>query len=196
MAPYAENPALFDLANMPEDTFKIILAGSIKSVQDKKDAEKQAEIDRLAKIEEDKRIRADNERLKREQEANDAEMRRLKEVNDAKMRRLKEDQDAVVRKFEKEQEDLLAERQRLLQDAKDRELAEKKALADAEKAKRAEERKSRLAPDKTKLEVLAQQITDLKLPEVKSEEAKKVVGDVKALLDQVVKFINDKLPNL
>ena len=207
LAPYVENPAVFDLANMPEDTFQMVLAGSIKSLQDKKNAEKQAEIDRLAKIEEDNRIKAENERLRQENQAKEAAMKKFQSDQEAEAIQLREKQEAVLRKFKEEEARKKAESDKLLKEAKEREAklakelkdkqeAEEKAKADAEKRRKADERKSRLAPDKDKLVLLAQQITDLKMPEVKSEEAKKVVGDIVIMINKLVKFINEKIPNL
>jgi colicin import membrane protein len=200
LAPYVENPAVFDFANMPEDTFQMVLNGSIKSKNDKIEAEKQVERDRLAKIEEDKRIRAENEALRLKNEAITAQI-------ESEAKQMREKQEAVLRKLKEEEARKKAESDKLLKEAKEREAklakelkdrqeAEEKARADAEKKRKADERKSRLAPDKDKLVLLTQQITDLKMPEVKSEEAKKVVGDILIMINKLVKFINEKIPNL
>ena len=207
LAPYVENPAVFDLANMPEDTFQMVLNGSIKSKNDKIEAEKQVERDRLAKIDEDNRIKAENERLRQENEAKDIAMKKAQAEQKAEAERLRAKQEAILGKLKEEEARKKAESDKLLKEAKEREAklakelkdkqeAEEKAKADAEKKRKSDERKSRLAPDKDKLVLLSQQITDLKMPEVKSEEAKKVVGDILIMINKLVKFINEKIPNL
>src|SRR3990167_6836281 len=187
LAPYVENPAVFDLANMPEDTFQMVLNGGIKSKNDK--------------------IKAENERLRQENEAKDIAMKKAQAEQKAEAERLRAKQEAILGKLKEEEARKKAESDKLLKEArereaklakelKDRQEAEEKAKADAEKRRKADERKSRLAPDKDKLVLLAQQITDLKMPEVKSEEAKKVVGDILIMINKLVKFINEKIQNL
>jgi len=73
--------------------------------------------------------------------------------------------------------------------------AEAKAIAE-QKAKEAAEKKAKNATDKTKLIELASQIDSLNLPEIKGEEAQKILSDVKTLLSKVSIFIREKSSGL
>ena len=74
---------------------------------------------------------------------------------------------------------------------KARKEAEAKVIAE-QKAKEAAEKKAKNAPDKTKLIELAIQIDGLNMPEIKSEEAQKILSNVKTLLTKVSVFIREK----
>ena len=74
---------------------------------------------------------------------------------------------------------------------KARKEAEAKVIAE-QKAKEAAEKKARNAPDKTKLIELAQQIENLNMPELKGEDAQKILSNVKTLLTKVSVFIKEK----
>jgi hypothetical protein len=58
------------------------------------------------------------------------------------------------------------------------------------------EKKAKNAPDKTKLIELAKQIDNLILPDVKGEDANKIIIDVKILLGKISLFIKEKCNNL
>lgn len=73
--------------------------------------------------------------------------------------------------------------------------AEAKLIAE-QRAKEAAEKKAKNAPDKTKLIELALQIDSLNMPEIKSEEAQKILADVKTLLSKVSVFIREKSSGL
>ena len=78
---------------------------------------------------------------------------------------------------------------------KARKEAELKTIAE-KKAKEAAEKKAKNAPDKTKLVELAAQIDGLNMPEIKGEEAQKILSDVKILLSKVSVFIREKSSGL
>ena len=67
--------------------------------------------------------------------------------------------------------------------------ADRKAKADAEK-------KAKNATDKEKLIKLALEIDAINLPDVKGNEALKIVSDVKILLSKVSGFINENTKKL
>ena len=78
---------------------------------------------------------------------------------------------------------------------KARKEAEAKIIAE-QKAKEAAEKKAKNAPDKTKLIELAAQIESLNMPEIKGEEAQKILSDVKTLLSKISVYIVEKTKNL
>ena len=78
-------------------------------------------------------------------------------------------------------------------EAKEKLEAELKAKAEAElKAKQDAEKKAKAAPDKAKLNDFAKMLDELTLPELKSEEANKILTDAKTLLAKVSNFIREK----
>ena len=76
-------------------------------------------------------------------------------------------------------------------EAKAKKDAEAKAAAEL-KAKQDAEKKAKSAPDKAKLNDFAKMLDELALPELKSEEANKVLTDAKTLLAKVSAFIREK----
>jgi len=143
--------------------------------------------------------RLENEKLKSEAEAQaKVEAKRIaKEISDAKERQLKEKaakdaHDAVLRKEREAREKVEAE----LKAKKDAELkaikdADAKAKSEEESRKKAE-KEALLAPDKIKLENLANEIVKLTLPEVKSPEAKEILKQVQILLNKTSNYIKEK----
>ena len=76
VSPYLEDTEGLFLADMEEDIFQAYLSTKIKNFNDKIEAEKKVEAERLAKIEaeraENERIRIENDKLKKESEAKEA----------------------------------------------------------------------------------------------------------------------------
>ena len=72
LSPFVEDISLYAIKDMPDAVFDNLLAGCKASYQAKKDAEAKAEADRIAKEkekeEEDRKIREENEKLKKEAE--------------------------------------------------------------------------------------------------------------------------------
>jgi len=192
-----------EFENMGDETFNTFLSGIEKSYNDKIEAEKaeakKIEDERIAKEKAIEAQRLENEKLKAEAEARErVEAKRIaKEIADAKERQLKEKaakdaHDAVLKKEREAREKVEAE----LKAKKD---AEIKAIKDAEdkaKAEKAAQEKSEkealLAPDKIKLENLANEIVKLTLPEVKSPEAKEILRQVQILLKKTSNYIKEK----
>jgi len=199
------NPEIFrnEFENMGDETFNTFLSGIEKSYNDKIEAEKaeakRIEDERIAKEKEIEAQRLENVKLKEEAEARArVEAKRVaKEIADAKERQLKEKaakdaHDAVLRKEREAREKVEAE----LKAKKDAEL---KAIKDAEEKAKAEkaaqeksEKEALLAPDKIKLENLANEIVKITLPEVKSDEAKEVLKKVQILLNKTSNYIKEE----
>jgi hypothetical protein len=119
------------------------------------------------------KLKAEQDRLAKE-DADAKEKDRLDDEN----KRLKEESDKKLAEAKAEKEKLEAE-------LKAKEEAEEKA----QKEKEAAEKKARTAPDKEKIKIFAQRITDLILPDVKSKEARDLITRAgKALVNYAAKL--------
>lgn len=152
-----------EFENMSDESFAIFYAGIEKQYNDRIEAEKKAEEERIAKEKAEAEAREqqilENERLKAETEAKEKLEAELKAKAEAE--------------------------QKAKREAEAKEAAELKAKQDAEK-------KAKAAPDKAKLNDFAKMLDELVLPELKSEEANKVLSDAKTLLAKVSNFIREK----
>jgi hypothetical protein len=181
---YDPDPA-DDLADMSNDVWEHYLNGVKLDYEKRIEAEKKAEEERIEreKAEEQRRveIEEENKRLKAEAEA--AEKK-------AEVERIKRE------KKEKERDEEIAKQEAILKKERDererieKELAAKKAEEERIKAEQAAKEKSlALAPDKVKLLQLATDISNIKLPVVKNEEAEKILIQVRERLARTYKDI-------
>lgn len=192
-----------NLGTMDVTVFDNYLNGLKIAHQAKLDADKKAEEERIAKekadAEERERIRVENERLKAEAEKREKELEAERKKAEAEKRK----QEAELAKQKAEADARLkAEKEKqakLEAELRAKEEAEKKAAAiEAARIKAQEEEQRKLArqPDKVKLESLAVEIFEYKFPDVKSEEAKKILANVQTLLNKVSTYINEQIKNL
>jgi len=203
-----------EFENMSDETFEMFFAEIERDYNDKIEAEKKAEEERIAKekaeAEERERIRKENERLKAEAEAKEKQLAEERAKAEAERKKIedaaKKEREEAERKLKAEQEaariaaeKAAIEKAKLEAEIKAKAEAEEKAHKEAEakviaeqKAKEAAEKKAKNAPDKTKLIELASQIDNLNMPEIKGEEAQKILSDVKILLSKVSVFIREK----
>jgi colicin import membrane protein len=173
-----------NLGSMPEDVWRNFLLGTKTNYENRKEAERKAEQERIAKekaeAEERERIRKENERLKKEVEERErkakieVEKRAKEEAYEAKLKKERE-------KAEKIQAELRAKKE-----------AEEKAKREKAEAKR----KARLAPDKKKLKTLAETIQLIIYPDVKSQEAFDIIQKVRENQEKVVKYILEQAKSL
>jgi len=202
-----ENSTAMTLGSMPDDVWNNFLVGCKTTYKAKVEAEKLAEQERIAKEEEERERREqaikENERLKAEAEAKEkaleierkrvAEEKRIAEEKANKEKaeleaRLKAEAEAKEKALAEIESKRLAEEKRIQEEERKRK-DEEKARADAEK-------KLRLAPDKEKLILFAKSLDELSLPELKAEEAQKIVSESKILLTKISNFIREKSSNL
>lgn len=207
MQPYVADTAIYPLADMAQEAFDELLAGTINAHNARIEAERKAEEARIAKekaeAEERERIRIENERLKAEAIAKEKQMAAERAKAEAERKAFeekvqKEKAEAEARlKAEKAANDKLqAEiKAKAEAEAKAKHEAEAKA-ADELKAKKAAEQKAMAAPDKVKLLGFAKTIDELMLPELKSKEAEKILADTKILIAKVSEFIRKQSDNL
>lgn len=214
----APEMARSEFENMSDETFEMFFAGIEKAYNDKIEAERKAEEERIAKekaeAEERERIRIENERLKAEAEAKEKQIAEERAKAEAERKAIEEtakrERAEAERKLKAEQEKaridaekaasekakLEAEiRAKTEAEEKARKEAEEKAIAE-QKAKEAAEMKAKNAPDKTKLIELAAQIDGLNMPEINGKEAQRILSNVRILLSKVAVFIREKSSEL
>lgn len=140
-------------------------------------------------------VRIAEEKLKAELAKAEAERKAIEEKNRierervyAEAKKLKAEQDAILEKERAERAKIEAELKAQKEADK---MAEYKILA-IEKEKLLAEKKAKSAPDKTKLENLANSFDTFILPDVNSEEAVKTINDVRGLLANVSAFIRQR----
>jgi hypothetical protein len=225
ITPYVEDVNTYMLGEMTEDAFNKLLVGAKLQFELRIEAEKKAEEERIARekaeAEERERIKQENERLKKEAEEKEkellAERERIRKENEKKERlaeiERKKASDALKAqqvKADKERKELLAkaeterkEKERLEAEIADKKATEEKAKRDVElklqveeRARKAAERKAKLAPDKTKLLGFMQVINDLPRPEVKSIEAADIAAKVNIMLVQAANYIKEHTGNM
>lgn len=202
VAQFAEIP-VFEFENMSDESFNTFLSGLEKDHNDKIEAARKAEEERIARekaqAEERERIRLENERLKKEAEERErvlkAEREKAEAERKAQEEKARKEREAAELKLKKERE----ERERVereLKAKKDAEekarIAEQKRIEAEQKSARDAERKAKAAPDKQKLLSLAELIEGISLPDCKSEEAGKILIDTRRFLNTVSTFIREK----
>lgn len=204
--------------NMSDEMFEIFCSGLEKAYTEKIESEKKAEEDQLekekAEKEERERIRIENERLKKEAEEKEKQLAEERKKADEERKKAEEkakkEREESDRKLNAEREaariaseKAAAERAKLEAEIKAKEKAEleqKRKIESDEKAERErkekEERKLASAPDKEKLSNLCKLISEIFIPDVKTENAKEIVKSAKELLNKVVAYINTKSESL
>lgn len=214
-----------DLLNMPDEQFDKLVIQLENEKSARLEAERKAEEERIAKekaeAEERERIRIENEKLRKEAEEREKQIQKEREEAAKKEAELRAEQEAKLKAQKEEAERLAkieAEKQAKIKaelEAKARKEAEEKAKLEAvlranEEAERVEkerlakiekdriyaEKKAMSAPDKVKLLAFADKINSLEIPELKTEEAKKILSDCLVLLEKTVNFTREKANNL
>lgn len=214
VAKFAPELQRSEFENMSDESFNLFVAGIEKQYNDRIEAEKKEEAERIAKekaeAEERERIRIENERLKAEAEAKEKQLAEERAKAEAERKAIEEKarkekaeaekkaqaerakQDAIL-KAEREAKEKLEAELKAKAEAEKKAKREAEAKAEAElKAKQDAEKKAKAAPDKAKLNDFAKMLDELPLPELKSEEANKVLNDAKTLIAKVSAFVREK----
>lgn len=160
-------PFGLDLGEMSEENYNKLISGAKLQYEAKIQAEKRAEEIKLAQ---EKAEAEERERVRIENE-------RLRK----EMEKLESEKKAIEEQARKEREQIEAEKR-----AQEIKLAQEKRLQE----------QARLAPDKDKLISLSNTIQSIELPELSSNEAKKVLEDVKILINKLSTFIKEKSANI
>lgn len=205
--PYVQDINTFMLENMTDEAFQLLLAGSKHQYEMQIEATKKAEEERIARekaeAEERERIRLENIRLKEEADKKQKEL----EAERAAVRLAQEKRDAELAmeraKAQKEREEMEAkarkereERERIEAELKAKQDNERKIEAARIANEKAEAKRLKLAPDKTKLLNFMQAINDLPRPEVKSIEAADIASKANIKLFEVAAYIRDNANKL
>lgn len=192
-----------EFENMSDSSFDTFYAGLEKQYNDRIEAERIAEEQRIAREkeleEQRKRIEEENKRLKQEAEEKERalaeERKKLEAQRKEAEEKARKEREALEAKMEEERK----QREKIEAELKAKAAAEEKAKREEEariaselKAKKDAERKAKAAPDKQKLQSFATLIDNIELPVVKSEEAEKIVANAKELLAKVSAYIREK----
>lgn len=185
LQPYIEDLTIYNVKDMSEYAFNQLLENSKFAFEVRKEAEKKAEEEKIAKEKADRieneHIRVENEKLRLEAEAKEQQL-----IEERKK------QEEVLKKQHEEQEVKLAQER----EAREKLEAELKAKAEAEEqAKKVEEENKRqalLAPDKDKLKEFAVNIEKVFIPAVSSNEAQQAVNEASKMLLDTINFLKEK----
>lgn len=184
----AENYSLHpDL--MSQETFSKLLENSKLAFEARKKAEEEAEKERLAQIEADKkeqeRIRQENAKLKAEAEKREKELAIERAEQQKKLEAEQKKQAALQNEL------------RLQREAEAKKEAERLAKIEADKKAIDEaNRKKLLAPDKEKLLELASMFDSLQLPAVSSKEAMGVIRATEVMIGKMTSYIRERAKTL
>lgn len=211
---YEMDGSLMLLGEMKEEVWVNFLAGAKLQYEQKKEAERKAEEERLAAIEAEKKrqeeVRLENERLRKEREALEiaqAVERKKLEAEKAKAEKARKEAEAkMLAQAKADREKLEAariEKEKAEAELREKREAEERARKEAEARAIAEE-KSRIAaekaraaaPDKIKLQQLATDINNVQFPDLKTAEAQAILASVKTLLSKVNDYLSDKITTL
>jgi hypothetical protein len=202
VAKVAPEMARSEFENMSDETFEMFFAGIEKTYNDKIEAEKKAEEERIAKekaeVEAREKMRIENERLKKEAEAKEKQLADEREKAEAERKKIEEaakkEREEADKKLKAEQEAarIAAEKAKA---EKDKLEAELRAKAEAdEKAKKEEELRIQSELNKEDIDKIKDLIADLEFLKAKyyfkSAKNKKMYADVSALIDKVINHIN------
>lgn len=193
---YIADVSVYSLGDMSEAAFAQLLEGSRLAYEAKIAAEKKAEADRIAAEEarkaEEARIRAENERLRQEKEAAEAEARKERAAAEKKAQEAEEkarkEREAIEAEARKERE----ARERIEAENHAREQAEAKRVA----AEAAAKKKAAAAPDKVKLGEMAKSVRAFQWPKLASPEAQAVASEIDRRLGALAGWIEEQAARL
>lgn len=190
LQPWTDQDAkLMPLADMPADSFEMMLVGYKEAFQQKQDLARQAEEQRQARAkaeaEELERTRAENEQLKRESEE------RAREEKDKKVAA---DRAAAI---ERSKAEAKLKQERDAREKLEKELRELSEKEEADrKAKAAADRKAKRAPDKVKLLAFAERLELQNCEHLKDDDAQMILANAIGLMAKVTKYIRDNAEKL
>lgn len=194
LEPYDIDFEYLDILNMPDESFDNLLASTKLAHDQKIEAEKKAEAERIAKEkverEEQERIRKENECLQKEVKEREKKMeeeRKKAETErkaiEEKARKEREEAEAKARKEAKEREKIEAEL-KAKKESEARAEAEKQAAIEAELSK----------GDKEKFQSIITDLTNLKSKYFfKSKKFCTLQASINELIDKIIEYSNSKI---
>lgn len=208
LRPFGTDTTFYNLAEMPEATFAELLTTTRTAHEAKIAAAAKAEADRIAaekaKAEEDARIRAENERLRKEAEAKEreaaaerarveAERRAEREKAEAEARtaaeKARKEREAIEAKARAEREaaeKVAREERRKREEVEAKIEAEKQAAEAKAQAEALAAKKAAAAPDATKIRLYADALRAVPLPDVKTAEASSKIDAIDEAVSALV----------
>ena len=196
--PFEVETSFYDLENMPDDQFETLFTGIKKNHDDKIEAARIEEENRLKRIEaeriENERIKAENEKLKLEA----AERERLAEIERKKQEKIlqaerekaaeeKRKSDALAEQARKETERVKKQIEAECAERERQEQIEKERIEREQKEKEELEEKRLAASDSEKFIQLANDIKSIQIPKVQSKESKQLIKQIESELENIVK---------
>lgn len=206
LKPYTEIEPLA-LGHMEQTVFDNYLAGVKLAYDAKIAAEKKAEEDRIAREKaeaeareaqrlENIRLKAEANKKEKELEAERKAVRLAQEKRDVELAMERAEAEKKRNQLELQSRKEREERERVEAQLKAKQDAERKAEAARIATEKAEAKRLKLAPDKTKLLLFMQAINDLPRPEVTSIEAADIASKANIYLAQCSNFIRDNANKL
>lgn len=207
LLPYVDDAAERVLSGMDLDVWAAYLSTKKREYEDRIDAERKAEADRIAiekaEAEERERIRVENERLKTEaadrEKAAEAERKRQAEILQKERDAAAAKQKAIENAARIAHEKAEAERKRLESELKAKQDAENKAAAVAA-AKAASDRKAKeqaaKAPDKNKLAAFVDAIELPETPKLSTQEADAVLNELLLKFKAYKNWANEQIKTI
>jgi hypothetical protein len=151
--------------------------------------EKELAEERRIAAEKEAAAKAERERIEAERKATEEKARKEREEIEAKAAQERAKAEAKAREESAAREKAEAEA-KALRDAESKRIADEKAAAESKrKAEELAAKKAAAAPDKEKLIAFAQQVRELKLPDVKSGEAEAVRLEIETKVASFAKWI-------
>ena len=200
LAEYEVDCQFVYLRQMPEENDQTFLdnsrqAASLRAEKARVEAEA-AEAEAKAEAERQEAVRLENEALKKLAEEQEAQMQSERKKEEEARKKLEAEHKAKFEKEQKAKEALEAELKAKKQEEERKEKEAQQKIKEEEEARKKLEKEAAMAPDKQKLDNLAVLITQIQMPEVKSEEAKLVIKAVVELLNKTSNYIREKTISL
>jgi len=194
------NMSFYNLEHMTDEAFENLLATSKTSHEAKVEAEKKAEADKLAQeekdLEERKKIRLENEQLKKEAEEKEKKLEIERKANEAKLEAEQKKNEAKLKVEQKKREETEAKLEAEKETQRKKERDERMAKEAKIKAEAEAKQKALLAPDKVKLIEFAGLIEKVTAPHVASREAGLIVNEAVKRLSEISGFVSEKAKTL
>lgn len=179
------DPIAYNLGEMDAETWEATLATAKTRREERIEAERRAEAERIKKEQADaqerERIRKENEALRAEADKREAAAKKEREAAAKEQRALQAKLDAEKQKRQ------AAER------------AEKQRAADEAariKATKAAAQKAARAPDKERILTLANQVESMQMPDMNTEKGKETADNIRAKAVQFAAWIRDQAAKL
>lgn len=190
------DPSAYNLCVMDEDTFRLVLEGAKMRREERIEAVRKADADRVARekadAEERARVKADNERLKAEAEAREKQMQAERDAT-AKRQREVEAKAAKERAEERAKAEAKLKAEREAREKLEHEAAEARRKEEARvAAEKAAAARAARAPDREKLATLAGKIREVTLPVMDSDAGRTIMINVRLNLNHIAATIDQQ----